>query len=187
MFDPKWRSACLVFEQLNKLIVSSFFKIILLFLIALTIIILGWQLEKAIAQHLPGSEIAQNQDNNFQISRELYLENCASCHVPIPAEVLPTETWQQILENPQQHYGESLPRMISINTRLIWNYLRTFSRPLLPNETKPQYVTSSRYFRALHPQVNLPQPVTHQSCILCHPRAQQLNYRALSSEWEGSQ
>ncbi|MBE9169960.1 cytochrome C [Pleurocapsales cyanobacterium LEGE 06147] len=178
MFHPKWRSVRLVVEQLNKLIVSSLSRIILLFLIAFVSVIFGWQLEKA---------IAQNKDNNYQIGRELYLENCASCHIPIPAEVLPTETWQQILENPQQHYGESLPRMIGLNIRLIWNYLRTFSRPLLPEEPKPEYVTNSRYFKALHPQVDLPQPVTHQSCILCHPGAQQLDYRTLSPEWEGSQ
>lgn len=164
-------------EQLKKLIVSSLSRLLLLFLIAFVSVILGWQLEKA---------IAQNQDNNFQISRKLYLENCASCHVPLPAEVLPTETWQQILENPEQHYGESLPRTIGLNTRLIWNYLRTFSRPLLPEEPKPEYVTNSRYFKALHPQVDLPQPVTHQSCILCHPGAQQLDYRTLSPEWEGT-
>lgn len=178
MFDLKWRNVRFVVRQLNELIISSVSRVILLFLIALVSVICGWQLEMA---------IAQNQDNNFQISRELYLENCASCHIPIPAEVLPTETWQQILENPQKHYGESLPRMISINTRLIWNYLRTFSRPLLLNETKPQYVTNSRYFRALHPQVDLPQPVTHQSCILCHPGAQKLDYRTLSPEWGENQ
>jgi hypothetical protein len=178
MFDFKWRSVYFIVEQLKKLIVSSWSRVILLFLIALVSIIFGWQLEMA---------IAQNQDNNYQIAREVYLENCASCHVPIPAEVLPTETWQQILENPQKHYGESLPRMIGLNTRLIWNYLKTFSRPLLPEEPKPEYVTNSRYFKALHPQVDLPQPVTHQSCILCHPGAQRLDYRTLSPEWEESQ
>ncbi len=164
--------------MLKKLVEVSLSRVILLLLIASIGAILGWQLEMA---------IAQNQDNNYQIAREVYLENCATCHVPIPAEVLPTETWQQILENPQKHYGESLPRTIGLNSLLIWNYLKNFSRPLLPEEPKPEYVTNSRYFKALHPQVDLPQPVTHQSCILCHPGAQQLNYRTLSPEWEGSQ
>jgi hypothetical protein len=149
-------------------------RLLILFIISLSLI-LGWHIEKTLAQN------STNQ-SNYQLGKQLYLENCSSCHIPIPAEVLPIETWQEILEKPQKHYGTSLPNTISLTTRLIWTYLRTSSRPLLPGETKPEYVTNSRYFHALHPQVDLPKPVTHQSCIVCHPGAQQLDYLTLSSE-----
>ena len=136
-----------------------------------------------------GSQISQvfsyslaQANNNYQLARELYIQNCSSCHIPIPAEVMPTDTWQEILEKPGKHYGTSLPKLSSINTRLIWSYLKTSSRPLLERELKPEFVTQSRYFRALHPKVDLPKPVTHQSCIVCHPGAKQLNYLSLSSE-----
>lgn len=120
------------------------------------------------------NSLAQNP--NLELSKQLYIENCSSCHIPIPAEVLPTTSWEQILNNPQNHYGEVLPSTNRITTRLIWNYLRTNSRLLLAGEATPQYVTNSRYFKALHPQVDLPKPATHQTCIACHPGAKQLNY-----------
>ncbi len=149
------------------------------FIVVITSILIGSQISAVLSYPL-----AQVNTNNSQIGQELYVQNCSSCHIPIPAEVLPTDTWQEILEKPGKHYGTSLPKLSSINTRLIWSYLRTYSRPLLERELKPEFVTQSRYFRALHPQVNLPQPVTHQSCILCHPGAKKLDYFSLSSEFD---
>ena len=123
--------------------------------------------------------LAQNPRNNLELSKQIYLENCSSCHVPIPAEVLPTASWEEILNNSQNHYGQSLPPINRIQLRLLWNYLRTDSRLLLPGEPTPQYVTNSRYFKALHPQVDLPKPATHKTCIGCHPGAKQLDYRTI--------
>ncbi|MGF1481101.1 MAG: cytochrome C [Cyanophyceae cyanobacterium] len=122
--------------------------------------------------------------DNLRQGRALYLENCASCHIPIPPGVLPTETWEQILENPQSHYGQSLPPILGPFVLLMWDYLRTFSRPLPPNRSVPDYVRQSQYFKALHPRVEMPEPATHQTCINCHPGARALDYRTLSAEWE---
>lgn len=123
--------------------------------------------------------LAQNPRNNLELSKQIYLENCSSCHVPIPAEVLPTTSWEEILNNPQNHYGQSLPPINRIQLRLLWNYLRTDSRLLLPGEPTPKYVTNSRYFKALHPQVDLPKPATHKTCIGCHSGTKQLDYRTI--------
>ena len=118
------------------------------------------------------------------MEQELYLETCSSCHLPIPAEVLPTNTWEKILKNPTNHYGESLPKSSAVNIRLMWSYLKFNSRLLLPGEPIPRYVTNSRYFKALHPQIDLPQPATHQTCLVCHPQARELNYRNLGNgDW----
>ncbi|WP_052055347.1 hypothetical protein [Myxosarcina sp. GI1] len=123
-----------------------------------------------------GFTIARAQNANAQLAKEVYLDNCSSCHVPIPAEVLPTKTWEQILNNPENHYGASLTLPDRVSTLLIWSYLKNNSRPLITGETAPEYVTNSRYLQALHPQVDLPKPTTHQSCILCHPNATELDY-----------
>jgi hypothetical protein len=144
---------------------------------------IGFLFDKTIASAANYS-IAQSPNNNEQLTRELYLEKCAICHIPIPAEVLPTATWQKILENPNDHYGKSLPRYNRINTLLLWQYLRAYSRPLIQGEQIPQYLKDSRYFKALHPQVNLPQAIGHQSCLACHPGAKQLDYRTLSGEFQ---
>ena len=149
-------------------------------IVVITSILIGSQLSQALSYSL-----VRVDSNNYQLGQELYVQNCSSCHIPIPAEVLPTDTWQEILEKPGKHYGTSLPKLSSINIRLIWSYLRTSSRPLLERELQPEFVTQSRYFKALHPKVDLPKPVTHQSCILCHPGASQLDYRTLRETEKG--
>ena len=126
---------------------------------------------------------AQTNSNNLSVGQELYLENCSSCHVPIPAQVLPRESWQDILNQTQNHYGQALSPSIKATAGLIWTYLYRYSRPVNPEETIPQYVANSRYLRALHPQVELPKPTTHQTCTVCHPMAAKLDYRTLSSDY----
>ncbi len=123
-------------------------------------------------------------ESSADLGREFYIENCGSCHIPIPAEVLPTDTWQKILEQPRDHYGETLPKMVNINVRLIWSYLKSYSRPSLEGETTPEFITNSRYFKALHPLVDLPKPVSYQSCKLCHTGTATLDYRSLTPEWD---
>lgn len=122
----------------------------------------------------------------YQLGKELYLENCASCHVALPPEVLPTESWRRLLQEPQQHYGQKLPPLIGPSLLIMWDYLRTYSRPFVTEEPVPYRLSDSRFFKALHPQVDLPQPVRPNSCASCHPGVAQYDYRSLSAEWENS-
>lgn len=120
----------------------------------------------------------------YQLSQELYLENCASCHVGIPPQVLPTESWRQILNDPQ-HYGVVLPTILEPGRQLIWQYLQVFSRnPIKTEENIPYRLANSHYFQILHPRVELPKPVNLKTCAVCHPQANQFNYRVLSAEWQ---
>ncbi|KYC40165.1 cytochrome C [Scytonema hofmannii PCC 7110] len=119
-----------------------------------------------------------------RLGQELYLENCASCHIALPPAVLPTQTWRNLLED-SQHYGVQIKPLIDPPRILVWRYLSAFSRPqLLEDEQIPYRVGSSRYFRALHPNVKLPKPVQIGSCVTCHPSASDFNFRRLTQEWE---
>jgi hypothetical protein len=151
---------------------------------------LGWGIalaydgatETSLSQ-LPNVKSDKPVKNRLQIGQDLYLENCATCHVPLPPGVLPTETWQTILEKPEQHYGTSLKNLIRLTQVIIWEYLRTFSRPLLKDEPQPMYISQSRYFKALHPGVELPKPLTIKTCIGCHPGAEKFDYLTLSPQF----
>ncbi|MDF2389262.1 cytochrome C, partial [Nostoc ellipsosporum NOK] len=112
----------------------------------------------------------------YQLGQELYLENCSTCHIPLPPAVLPSETWKNLLED-SQHYGAQLKPLIDPPRILVWRYLSTFSRPQLPNEQTPYRVNNSRYFKALHPKVDLPRPTQISSCVNCHPSASEYNFR----------
>ena len=120
----------------------------------------------------------------YQLGQQLYLENCSSCHIAVPPQVLPTQTWQQLLQD-TQHYGVEIPQLVDPPRLIIWNYLQRYSRPLLSyEEVVPYRVERSRYFRALHPQIAFPQKVTLKGCVSCHPGANQNNFRQLSPEWQ---
>ena len=119
----------------------------------------------------------------FQLGQELYLENCSGCHIALPPQVLPSQTWRQLLQD-TQHYGRQLQPLIDPSRLLIWNYLRTFSRPLnIEEEQLPFRVGRSRFFRAIHPRVEFSQPISVNNCLNCHPAASEYNFRQLTSEW----
>jgi hypothetical protein len=118
-----------------------------------------------------------------KLGQELYLENCSTCHIGLPPAVFPTQTWKNLLED-SQHYGVQIKPLVDPPRILVWRYLSTFSRPqLLEDEQIPYRLGSSRYFKALHPQVKLPKPVQIGSCVTCHPSASDYNFRRLSQEW----
>ncbi|WP_236738938.1 diheme cytochrome c [Chroogloeocystis siderophila] len=167
-------------------------QFIFLLIILLWSITMGWGLALA-TNAQPSSEQEATEigtvdivPSRYQLGQELYLENCATCHIALPPAVMPTQTWQKLLQDPQ-HYGVTLPQLVDPSRLLIWNYLRNFSRPLLKEETTPYRLGESRYFKALHPNVKLPRPVDVGSCVSCHPGATEYNFRRLSPEWEATQ
>ncbi|WP_239125297.1 diheme cytochrome c [Leptolyngbya sp. CCY15150] len=120
---------------------------------------------------------------DYHLGQRRYLETCAGCHLPLPPAVMPDETWRQLLQDPQ-HYGVILPQQLPTQTVQIWDYLRDFSRPLRDGETVPYRLNTSRYFAALHPQVEFSAPITANSCTACHIGAEDYNYRQLTAEWQ---
>lgn len=167
---------------------------LLILLLSLSCLLIG----SGLAWGLNVSSVKKDSNSSFLISSvdkvperyqnglNLYLETCSTCHLALPPEVLPMETWQVLLEKPNDHYGTSVNGLIRLTQLLIWDYLRTYSRPLTPNEPVPLYTERSRYFKALHPRVTLPDVVTHKTCLVCHPAAENFNFRTLTPEWENS-
>lgn len=121
----------------------------------------------------------------YQLGQQLYLENCATCHVGLPPAVMPTRTWAQIMPDPS-HYGVQITPLNDLSLQIVWQYISTYSRPLNPNEEVPYRLRQSRYFKALHPKVEFSQPITVSSCAACHPAAAQFNYRSLTPDWENA-
>jgi Dihaem cytochrome c len=152
----------------------------LVLLIVLFSILMGIGLAQAIE---PGGP--DEVPDRFQLGQQIYLENCASCHIGVPPEVMPTQTWQTLIQDPQ-HYGASITPLRDPNRRILWNYLRTYSRPTNDDEQTPYRIADSRYFRALHPKVPLPRRPSLSGCITCHPGANQFKFRKLSPEMEKS-
>jgi hypothetical protein len=170
---------------------------VLFLLLLVWSICLGWGLSLAVSATVKPDLVAQATSTEsgtvdpvperYKLGKELYLENCASCHVALPPEVLPSETWRRVLLEPEQHYGTQVQQPIGPSLLIMWDYLRTFSRPEEKGKPLPYRVSESRFFKALHPRVKLPETVKPNSCVSCHPGVTQYNYRRLTPEWENSQ
>jgi len=157
---------------------------------------LGWGLsqvgisqpaERAIAATPPANTVEIGTVDvvpvQLQLGQRLYFQNCSGCHFAPPPEVMPLQSWAAILQTPQ-HYGTVITPLQDPARRIMWNYVRASSRSIVQNETVPSRFAQSRYLRALHPGVELPEPVSFGSCISCHPAAVDFNFRRLSPEWQ---
>ena len=146
---------------------------------------MGWLLTLATNAHgaVPEPEIGTVEvvPAEYQLGQKLYLENCSGCHIAIPPAVLPSQTWKNLLED-EQHYGARLKLLVDPPRTLVWRYLSTFSRPHKQEELTPYRVNKSRFFKALHPQVELQRPVQIGSCVSCHPGATKYNFRTINNE-----
>ncbi|MGG6295430.1 hypothetical protein ACQ4M4_13645 [Leptolyngbya sp. AN02str] len=116
----------------------------------------------------------------LQLGQQLYVRECATCHVAPPPAVLPLQTWANLLPNPN-HYGVQITPLQGPVLQTMWNYVRYSSRSRLDNEDDIVRLNQSRFFNALHPGVDVPRPVNITGCVSCHPGAPEFNYRPLRS------
>ena len=123
--------------------------------------------------------------DRYQPGMQLYLQTCGSCHIPIPPEVMPSETWRQLIRDPQ-HYGATLQPLTGPDLLVMWNYLRLFSRPPAKDEQVPYRIYQSALFKVLHPRVKMATRPTLATCISCHPGAEKYDFRSLTSEWQNA-
>jgi len=145
-------------------------------------------IEPSIGVNANGSEAIGTVDPvppRYQLGQTLYLENCSTCHLAIPPAVFPDETWRQLLQD-AEHYGQQITPLIDPARLLVWNYLLTYSRSLLEGESTPYQFDQSRYFKALHPRVTLSRSSEITSCVSCHFRAAQYDFRSLTAEWQNA-
>ncbi len=120
-------------------------------------------------------------DPRLEASYRVYLNECATCHVALPPAVLPTQTWQTLIIDPA-HYGLTLTDITSFEKQLIINYLQAYSRSHPSRDPLPFRLADSDYFRALHPNVTLPQPLNLRTCASCHLLATTQNYRDIAPD-----
>jgi Dihaem cytochrome c len=158
-------------------------------------LILGWGLAQTLqaqpaAAPSPteiGAEIGTVDvvPERYQLGQRFYLENCATCHVGLPPAVMASQTWAALIQD-NQHYGAQITPLTPPALEITWEYLSTFSRPVMQRERIPFRLPQSRFFKALHPRVTFSEPIGVGSCVACHPAAAQFNYRQLTPEWENS-
>ncbi|WP_017327933.1 hypothetical protein [Synechococcus sp. PCC 7336] len=119
-----------------------------------------------------------------RLGAEVYVETCGACHTALPPQVMPADTWRSLLQSPN-HYGlqlENLPRGPLLQAT--WAFMRDFSRNRGTTEPIPYRLSNSRFFNALHPDVEFPGEIRATGCITCHPRANLGEFTSLTAAWQ---
>ncbi len=142
---------------------------------------LGW----ARATEPPGLNTAEPMSERSALGRQFYIQSCGGCHIAVPPEVLPTQTWQSLIQD-SRHYGVQITPLLNPTLPVVWNYLQEFSRTYAEGQRIPFLIDNSRYFRALHPRVDVPRPVSLNGCASCHTAAAQFDFRTLSPQWDNA-
>lgn len=129
---------------------------------------------------------AQPQGQN---AAALYQDECASCHMAYPAELLPARSWQKILNNLDRHFGDNAS-LDAATLKTLAQYLQAHSADTaatrrarrilrsIPAEHTPLRITALSYIRRRHHEI----PARYikgnarvrslSNCVACHQGAE---------------
>lgn len=135
------------------------------------------------AEHYRGKSSGVNAPDN-----ERYKAECASCHMAYPPGLLPARSWEKIMTNLDNHFGDNAvldaKSLDSISQFLVSNsadqsdYRRSqsFNNSIKSGEV-PERITETRYFLHKHDEVparmvqDNPKVGRFSNCIACHAAA----------------
>lgn len=124
--------------------------------------------------------------NGFSSRKQnpVYLEECGSCHMAYPAQLLPSESWQKLMLGLEDHFGENA-ELDSMTSQTIENYLTHTShsgsfKKLFRNlgNKSPIRITELPYF--IHEHDEIPSRFIRgndkvsslSQCNACHQKAE---------------
>ncbi len=111
-----------------------------------------------------------------------YRQECATCHIAYPRDMLPAASWQRIVGNLQHHFGTDAS-LDADSVRQISAWLSETSAGEAAARAAPpeDRITRSRWFRQEHAEVpadtwKRPMIRSASNCAACHTRAEQGNF-----------
>jgi len=124
---------------------------------------------------------------------KVYVQECGSCHTAFAPGLLPARSWQRMMGELSDHYGEDAsldePHHLAILKELETlaadgSYADMRMRRIaaaIPTGSQPQRITETAYFKHLHDEV--PADLWKRkgiaavsNCLACHPRANAGHY-----------
>ena len=132
-----------------------------------------------------------DKDNLSAVNNPTYIETCGSCHFAYPPELLPSGSWNQILNEMDTHFGETVT-IDPDSTKIISEYLKMnaadassaeVSRKIMKriDGQRPNRITELPYIikkhRELAPSVfKRPAIGSLSNCTACHRGAEKGNF-----------
>lgn len=136
----------------------------------------------------------KNKSNNIAaVTTPLYKEECGSCHMAYPPGLLPARSWQKMMTDLENHFGDNAEldgeTQLSIQKFLLENSAdksdyrrsRKFSRSIKHSDT-PLRISEIPYFKHEHDEIpqrmvtDNPKVNSFSQCNACHTKAEQGSY-----------
>jgi len=143
-----------------------------------------------IGEHEESEEHEYKQTSTVTASSPLYSEECGSCHMAYPAELLPTRSWKKMMSNLENHFGDNAEldaqTQLEISKFLISHSTdetgsrkaHKFTRSVNSADT-PLRISQLAYFKHEHDEIprtmvsKNPEVKSFSQCNSCHSRAEQ--------------
>lgn len=112
----------------------------------------------------------------------LYQQECGSCHVAFPPELLPAASWQRLLADLPHHFGSDAS-LDEAGTKTLGAWLAANAGSGRRAEAPPQdRITRSAWFLREHDEVSAatwkrPAVQRASNCAACHTQADQGDFR----------
>ncbi|HEY0634362.1 MAG TPA: diheme cytochrome c [Gammaproteobacteria bacterium] len=125
---------------------------------------------------------------------ERYAGECGTCHIAYPAKFLPARSWQRLMDNLANHFGDNA-ELGEADRQQITGYLlagagdkssekrATKFTGSIPADTTPLRITELPYFKREHREIprryirDNAQVGSLSNCAACHTRAEQGSFR----------
>jgi hypothetical protein len=134
----------------------------------------------AVALLSGGLPVAQADREVFNVANPVYRDECGSCHLPYPPQLLPRASWQAIMAGLDKHFGSDAS-LDAKTAREIQAYLEPNASRRAASGKPPLRITDTPWFKREHDEV--PPSVwkstavkSAANCGACHTQADQGDY-----------
>lgn len=109
--------------------------------------------------HESKEEYEQNSRRTSVVANPVYKEECGSCHMAYPAQLLPTASWRKMMVGLDDHFGENAEldeaSRLEIENYLIDSSASRSYQKLFRNlgDATPMRITELPYFRHEHDEI----------------------------------
>jgi hypothetical protein len=121
--------------------------------------------------------MSRAERDRFPIDNATYRNECASCHIAYPPQLLPAESWRQLMRALDKHFGSDASLDLA-TAREIERHLAMNASRAQPGGKSISRITETRWFVREHDEVS---PGAWKSaavgspanCAACHTKAEQ--------------
>ncbi len=140
-----------------------------------------------------GDDDDHHTQKSATATNPLYTEECSSCHMAYPPDLLPARSWTKIISGLEDHFGDNaeldtetaqfISQFLQKNSADQSSYRRShkFNRSISASDT-PMRISDIRYFKHEHNEIpqrmvsGNPQVKSFSQCDACHAKAEQGNF-----------